>query len=171
MATTTSLMLTTDPLHARLQTYATPHEVAPDVLMHAAFVNTYALRTPAGLLLVDPGLTMTSEAVHSAVRGWTDIPLHTAVYTHGHADHAFGLRAFLEAGERPLIIAPENCPKRFQRYRLTHGLNAHINQRQFSTPRPIFPNQFDWPTLTFRDSLVQKLGDLEVQYYAAKGET
>jgi len=52
-----------------------------------------------------------------------------------------------------------------------HGWNARINQRQFSTPQPIFPDQFDWPTLTFRDSLTQKLGDLEVRYYAAKGET
>jgi glyoxylase-like metal-dependent hydrolase (beta-lactamase superfamily II) len=30
-------------------------------------------------------------------------PLHTAVYTHGHVDHAFGLRAFLShcAGVSP----------------------------------------------------------------------
>jgi glyoxylase-like metal-dependent hydrolase (beta-lactamase superfamily II) len=171
MTATVSPMVTTDPAQAKLQTFAAPQEVAPGVLMHAAFVNTYAMRTPAGLLLVDPGLAVTSQGVHSAVRAWSDAPLHTAVYTHGHADHAFGLRAFLDAGERPHIIAQENCPKRFQRYRLTHGLNAHINQRQFSTPRPIFPDQFDWPTLTFRDSLTQKLGDLKVRYYAAKGET
>ncbi len=171
MTATVSPMVTSDPRNAKLQTYAAPHEAAPEVLMHAAFVNTYALRTPAGLLLVDPGLTMTSQSVHSAVRAWSEAPLHTAVYTHGHADHAFGLRAFLDAGERPHIIAQENCPTRFQRYRLTHGLNAHINQRQFSTPQPMFPNQFDWPTLTFQDSLVQKLGDLEVRYSAAKGET
>lgn len=171
MTVTVSPMVTTDPVQAKLQTFASPQEVAPGVLMHAAFVNTYAMRTPAGLLLVDPGLTVTSQGVHSAVRAWSDAPLHTAVYTHGHADHAFGLRAFLDAGERPHIIAQENCPKRFQRYHLTHGLNAHINQRQFSTPQPIFPDQFDWPTLTFRDSLMQKLGDLEVRYYAAKGET
>jgi alkyl sulfatase BDS1-like metallo-beta-lactamase superfamily hydrolase len=54
---------------------------------------------------------------------------------------------------------------------MTHGWNAHINQRQFSLPMPYFPRRFDWPTLTFRDGLTQQLGDLEVQYYAAKGET
>jgi alkyl sulfatase BDS1-like metallo-beta-lactamase superfamily hydrolase len=164
-------MVTTDPQHAQIQTYAPPQQVAPDVLLHAAFVNTYAVRTPAGILLIDPGLTMTSQTVYTAVRAWSAAPLHTAVYTHGHADHAFGLRAFLEAGERPLIIAQENCPRRFQRYRLTHGLNAHINQRQFSTPQPLFPDHFDWPTLTFRDTLAQRLGDWEVHYHAAKGET
>ena len=171
MATDTSPMVTTDPLRARLSLFGPAHEVAPDVFMHPAFVNTYALKTPVGLLLVDPGLPQNADGVHSAIRAWSDASLHTAVYTHGHADHAFGLRPFLQAGEHPHIIAQENCPQRFHRYRLTHGWNAHINQRQFSLPQPMFPDRFDWPTLTFRDALVQHMGDLEVQYRAAKGET
>ncbi len=164
-------MLTTDPLHARVALFADPYEIAPDVLMRAAFVNTYALRTPDGLLLVDPGLEPAAPAVYQAVRAWSPAPLHTAVYTHGHVDHAFGLRPFLEAGERPQIIAQENCVQRFQRYRLTHGWNARINQRQFSLPQPLFPQTFVWPTLTFRDRLTQRFGDLDVHYRAAKGET
>jgi glyoxylase-like metal-dependent hydrolase (beta-lactamase superfamily II) len=171
MTVTSSTMVTTDPLHARPSLYGEPHEVAPDVFMHPAFVNTYAVRTPVGLLLIDPGLGNLADSVHTAVRAWTTAPLHTAVYTHGHADHAFGLRAFLTAGERPQIIAQENCPRRFHRYHLTHGWNARINQRQFSLAQPLFPDRFDWPTLTFRDSLAQLLGDLEVRYRAAKGET
>jgi glyoxylase-like metal-dependent hydrolase (beta-lactamase superfamily II) len=171
MAATSSPMVTTDPLHARPRLYAEPAEVAPDVLMHAAFVNTYAVRTPVGLLLIDPGLGNLADSVHTAVRAWSDAPLHTVVYTHGHADHAFGLRSFLKAGDRPQIIAQENCVQRFERYHLTHGWNARINQRQFSLPVPVFPDRFDWPTLTFRSSLTQRLGDLEVHYYAAKGET
>src|SRR5262249_47056203 len=119
MTTTSSPMLTTDPLHAPptlfTTLFAAAHEIAPDVLMHAAFVNTYALRTPAGLLLVDPGLGQNSASVHQAVRAWSTAPLHTAVYTHGHADHAFGLRAFLDAGEHPQIVAQENCLQRFAR--------------------------------------------------------
>ncbi len=164
-------MVTTDPLQARPRVFGPPGEVAPDVFLHPAFVNTYALRTPVGLFIVDPGLTHMAGAVHAAVRAWSAAPLHTAVYTHGHVDHACGLRPFLEAGERPQIIAQENCPQRFLRYQLTNGWNAHINQRQFSLPQPFFPNAFDWPTLTFRDALTQRLGDLEVRYYAAKGET
>ena len=147
------------------------HEVRPDVLMHTAFVNTYAVTTSAGLLLIDPGLQGVATRVHEAVRAWNDAPLHTAVYTHGHPDHAFGLGPWLAAGEHPQIIAQENCVARFQRYHLTHGFNAMINQRQFSLPRPTFPDQFDWPTITVRDSLVQRIGDTEVRYHAAKGET
>jgi len=171
MSNPPSPMLTTDPLHARLALFAEPHEVAPDMLMHASFVNTYALRTPAGLVLVDPGLETAGPMVHRAVRAWSDAPLHTAVYTHGHVDHAFGLRPFLDAGDHPQIIAQENCVQRFHRYHLTHGWNARINQRQFSLPQPIFPEAFIWPTLTFRECLTQRLGDLDVHYVAAKGET
>src|SRR5262245_54219046 len=94
------------------------HEVAPGVLLHRSFVNTYALRTTVGLLLIDPGLLRNAQSVHRAVRAWSAAPLHTAVYTHGHVDHAFGLSPFLEAGERPHIVAQENCVERFKRYRL-----------------------------------------------------
>ena len=171
MAPIPSPMVTTDPLNAQPRLYGDPQEVAADVFMHPAFVNTYAMRTPLGLLLVDPGLGNLGDSVHQAVRAWSDAPLHTAVYTHGHVDHAFGLRPFLKAGEQPHIIAQENCPQRFHRYHLTHGWNARINQRQFSLSAAVFPDHFDWPTLTFRNSLTQRLGDLEVHYYAAKGET
>jgi glyoxylase-like metal-dependent hydrolase (beta-lactamase superfamily II) len=166
-----SPMLTRDPANARLKLFADAHEVAPDVFMRPAFVNTYAVRTQAGLLLIDPGFAHTAEETHRAVRAWSDAPLATAVYTHGHADHAFGLGPYLQAGERPQIVAQENCLARFRRYELTHGWNAAINQRQFSLPEPMFPRKFDWPTLTFRDSLSQRLGAIQVHYHAAKGET
>src|SRR5258707_14655493 len=73
-------MLTRDPLHATPRVWGTPCEIAPDVFMYPAFVNSYALRTPAGLLLVDPGFTHDSEALRAAVRDWSDAPLHTAAY-------------------------------------------------------------------------------------------
>ncbi len=166
-----SPMVTTDPLTARNRTRGPVHEVAPEVLMHPAFINTYVMRTSAGLVMVDPGFRNLGGRVLKAVREWSEAPLHTAVYTHGHVDHAFGLRAFLEAGETPNIIAQENCPARFRRYKLTNGWNARINQRQFSLPRAQFPDDVDWPTLTFRDSLAQRVGDTEILYSAAKGET
>lgn len=166
-----SPMLTRDPANAQLRIFAPPAEITPEVFLHASFVNSYAVRTPDGLLLIDPGLGNNTASLRDAVRGWSRDPLRTAVYTHGHADHAFGLRAFLEAGERPQIVAQENCPERFRRYQLTWGWNARINQRQFSLPKPTFPSRFDWPTTTFRTSLVQRHGDLEVQLHAARGET
>jgi glyoxylase-like metal-dependent hydrolase (beta-lactamase superfamily II) len=167
----THRLVTTDPTRATLEFFGEPAEVAPDVFMHGAFVNTYALRTTAGLVLVDPGFTHTSGTVHDLVRRWSDAPLRVAVYTHGHVDHAFGLRAFLDAGERPAIVAQEACAARFHRYGLMHGWNARINQRQFALPQPMFPQHFDPPTLLVRDRLTQRLGDVTLQYTAARGET
>lgn len=172
MSTEPCPLVTDDPVHATIPPFrADPYEVAPRLLMHAAFVNTYAVATSAGLLLIDPGLQAFAQRVHESVRAWSDAPLRTAVYTHGHIDHACGLGPWLEAGERPQIVAQENCVARFRRYQLTHGLNALINQRQFGLPRPVFPQRFDYPTITVRDSLEQRIGDTEVRYYAAKGET
>ncbi len=166
-----STMRTDDPANATPNIRCDPHEVAPGVLIYSDFVNTYAARLGGELLLVDPGFAHLSGAVQQAVRAWSTDPLAGAVYTHGHADHAFGLQAFLDAGDRPQIVAQENCLQRFHRYRLTHGLNAHINQRQFSLPEPMFPERFIEPTLTFREALTQRIGGFEVRYSAARGET
>lgn len=164
-------MVTTDPRNSRPRTFAPAAEVAPGVLMHPMFINTYALRTSDGLVIVDPGTVQGATSVYQSVRAWSDAPLRAAIYTHGHADHAFGLRPFLEAGERPRIIAQENCVARFRRYQLTNGLNGRINQRQFSLPVPTFPKRFDWPTVTFRDALRETFGDAELLLRSAKGET
>lgn len=164
-------MVTSDPTNAKPRIFAPPAEITPHVFLHPMFINTYALKTGDGLVLIDPGTAQGASSVFQAVRAWSDAPLRAAIYTHGHADHAFGLRSFLQAGEQPRIIAQENCVARFRRYQLTHGLNGRINQRQFSLPEPTFPRRFDWPTITFRDSLTQRLGDTELHLFAAKGET
>jgi glyoxylase-like metal-dependent hydrolase (beta-lactamase superfamily II) len=165
-----SSMVTRDPLHTEPRFFGRPGPVTDDVFMHPLFVNSYALRTPDGLVLIDPGFTP-GEALRTAVRAWSDAPLRLAVYTHGHADHAFGLRAFLAAGERPEIVAQEHCEERFRRYGALHGLNARINQRQFGLAEPVFPKHFDWPTRYVRDAATERVGGLEVQLHAARGET
>ena len=164
-------MLTTDPRRAEPRFHGPAEEIAPDVLMHPVFVNTYAVRTAAGLLLIDPGLADRAERVHAAIRAWSTAPLHTVVYTHGRADHAFGLAPFLAAGERPAIVAQAHCPRRFARYRELHGWNARINQRQFGLARPRFPERFDEPTVLVDDEWRTTLGDLEIHTSAARGET
>lgn len=165
--------VTDDPFHIDIRDVIKggAHEVRPDVLMHTAFVNTYAVALDDALLLIDPGLERLAPRVHEAVRNWSDAPLLVAVYTHGHFDHAFGLGPWLEAGETPAIIAQENCVARFKRYQLTSGFNARINQRQFSLPQPSFPSDFHWPTTLVRDHLEERIGGSKVDIHAAKGET
>lgn len=164
-------IITETPATVHVRPHPGAREILDDVYLHSAFVNTYAVKTDGGLLLVDPGLIGLGQRVREAVRGWTQDPLHTAVYTHGHVDHAFGLGPWIAAGERSLIVAQENCVGRFRRYHLTNGLNRAINGRQFGNPRPNFPDEFVWPNLLVRDAMGQSIGTTEVRYQAAKGET
>ena len=164
-------IITEDPEHTQMRPHQGPQQLTDDVFVHSAFSNTFAVKTDAGLFLVDPGSRAPAQRVYDSIRSWTGAPLHSALYTHGHLDHAFGLGPWLRGGDRPHIVAHENCVARFQRYRLTAGLNASINGRQFGNPRVEFPAQFDWPTILVRDALTQVIGATDVRYHAAKGET
>jgi glyoxylase-like metal-dependent hydrolase (beta-lactamase superfamily II) len=75
-------------------------EIAPDVLFVHAFANVTALRTADGLVLVDTGNYRARDKTFAAVRAWDARPLATAVYTHGHVDHACGLPPFLDEAQR-----------------------------------------------------------------------
>src|SRR6266850_1671624 len=75
-------------------------EIAPDVLFVHAFANVTALRTAGGLVLVDTGNYRARDKTFAAARGWDARPLATAVYTHGHVDHACGLPPFLDEAQR-----------------------------------------------------------------------
>ena len=75
-------------------------ELAPGVVFLHAFANVTVLRTGAGLVLVDTSNYVAREKTFAAVRAIDPAPVHTAVYTHGHADHALGLPPFL-AEARP----------------------------------------------------------------------
>jgi glyoxylase-like metal-dependent hydrolase (beta-lactamase superfamily II) len=92
-------------------------------------------------VLVDTGayLPASHKLSFEAVRGWSGERVHTAVYTHGHVDHAYGLPPFLaEARTRgwqpPRIVGHVNVLPRMQRYVRTAGYNSIINSRQFSVP-------------------------------------
>jgi glyoxylase-like metal-dependent hydrolase (beta-lactamase superfamily II) len=88
--------------------------------------------TDAGLVLVDTGVEQTSARMAETLREATDAPVHTAIYTHGHLDHAYGLEHYLTEGQDdPRVIAHENVPDRFARYARTAGHNEAINARQF----------------------------------------
>ncbi len=167
----TAPLVTTDPANAVMRSSAAPAELVPGILMIAQFANCYAIKTEAGLLMIDSGTKRGAAGLHAAVRAWSDQPLHSVVYTHGHVDHVFGLKPFLDAGDRLQIIAQENCVGRFQRYQLTQGLNQSINRRQFGDETAVFPVDFAWPTVTFRDGLKLRLGTTDVTITAGKGET
>jgi alkyl sulfatase BDS1-like metallo-beta-lactamase superfamily hydrolase len=152
-------------------------EIAPDLFFVQGFANVSALRTPAGLVLVDTGNWLSAGKSFEAVRAHTPDLVHTAVYTHGHVDHAFGLPPFLAEAENrgwpaPRVVGHRNVSARFDRYRRTRGWNACINARQFSAPRALaWPERYDYPDTTYDGSLLLDVGGARLELHHALGET
>ncbi|HEY0105249.1 MAG TPA: alkyl sulfatase dimerization domain-containing protein, partial [Rhizomicrobium sp.] len=83
-------------------------------------------------VLVDTGTKQFAPAIAAMLRAKTQAPVHTAIYTHGHVDHAYGLDRFLLPGQKPpRVIAHAAMPARFARYSATARHNAALNARQF----------------------------------------
>jgi len=150
--------------------------LAPRLGFLSAFSNVAALATDEGAVLLDTSSLFHAQRLFDELRRWSDARIHTAVYTHGHVDHVFGLAAFEREAEargwpRVRVIAHERCPARFERYRLTQGWNAIINQRQFGFPKPVFPVAFREPDETLRDARSLDVGGVRVELRHDKGET
>ncbi|MBW3665076.1 MAG: MBL fold metallo-hydrolase [Actinobacteria bacterium] len=138
--------------------------------------NVCAFRTDAGLALVDTGTPYTAEHVHASLRRWTDAPLHTAVFSHGHIDHVFGVAPFDEEatseGRRPpTVYGHEAMVARFDRYVMTAGWNAAINARQFQIEGLVWPTEYRHPDVTYRERIEVDLGGEIFELHHARGET
>jgi alkyl sulfatase BDS1-like metallo-beta-lactamase superfamily hydrolase len=140
------------------------------------FANVSAFETSEGLVMFDSGSFATAQMVHEAIRGWSEACLHTVVFTHGHVDHVFGLPLWeAEAVEKgwipPRVVAHENMPARFDRYKLTAGYNAAINRRQFQIDDLTWPVDYRYPDRTYRDHDEFEVGAERFELHHAKGET
>ena len=152
-------------------------EGAGSVLSVLTFANAHAVDCgEAGLVLVDCGTAMTAPIIFDLLREETSLPLHTAVYTHGHADHIAVQEMEWEAPYR--VVAQENVVARFDRYRKTAGYNTFINKRQFQIPDAFdyqFPGSREgdlrYPDVTYREYMRFEVGGEVFELFAAKGET
>ena len=153
--------------------------VADDVIaIHTGYLfgNTTAIRTNAGLVLVDTGSRDTAAQTLAALRRWDDSPVHTVIYTHGHIDHTWGARLLDEEADargiaRPRIIAHRNVLYRFDRYDVTHGLNSLVMGRQFNQPGYVFPQGHRRPDEVYEDSLALTVADVRLELLHGRGET
>jgi alkyl sulfatase BDS1-like metallo-beta-lactamase superfamily hydrolase len=162
--------------HHPLETNAGPYEVAPRTLFVSSFANSVTFDTGDGLVMIDTGSAFTAAAIHEAVRAWSDSPVSTIVYTHGHVDHVMGAHLYdAEADEngwpRPEVIAHEAVVARFERYVLTAGYNGVINARQFQVPGLEWPTDYRFPDTKFTDRHVIEVGQETFELTHARGET
>jgi len=151
-------------------------EIDTDVAFVPSFGNVSAVRTEDGLVLVDTGASFVAGAVHETLRGWSRHRLHTAVYSHGHIDHVFGVgpweqEAASEGWPAPEVIAHEALPARFDRYVATAGYNEIINQRQFQAPGLRWPREYRYPDRTYAHRLRVEVGGVAAELHHARGET
>src|ERR1700687_2759183 len=82
---------TRHPLVAPLQEL---EELDRGVAFVSSFANVTALATEACLVLIDGGGYILARRIHASVGARPQRPLHTAVYTHGHVDHVFGVELY-----------------------------------------------------------------------------
>jgi len=152
-------------------------EVDPDVAFYKGFVNLAVVKTEEGCVLLDSGSfhPVAHGRSFEKVRSWTGERIHTAIYTHGHVDHAYGLPPFLAEARakgwaRPSIVAHEAVEPRMQRYIETEGYNSVINERQFGVAIE-WPTDPIVPTTSYRREMQLRIGNRLFSLHHARGET
>jgi glyoxylase-like metal-dependent hydrolase (beta-lactamase superfamily II) len=137
-----------------------------------------AFETDEGLVLVDSGSRHRAPTLAEELRKHTSAPVHTAIFNHGHLDHAYGLSAFLIEGQaRPRVIGHRAMPARFTRYERTSPYNLAINARQFrgDVERPSASWSFSPPDLPpdtlYADRLTIEISGVTFELHHARGET
>jgi glyoxylase-like metal-dependent hydrolase (beta-lactamase superfamily II) len=170
-----------DPDVARFVWTGGPVEAADGVWFQSMMSGCTAFATSEGLVLVDTGTHAFAPALAEMLRQKTDLPVHTAIYTHGHVDHAYGLDRFLLAGQRPpRVVGHRAMLPRFARYERTKGHNRALNARQFGGtvnaatpggPFDIFHNPPIFPDTLYDERLTLTVGGLSFELQHCRGET
>jgi glyoxylase-like metal-dependent hydrolase (beta-lactamase superfamily II) len=157
-----------------------PVLVAERTHFTSQFSGVTAFETDEGLVLVDTGTKQFAPVLAAMLRQKTQAPVHTAIYTHGHVDHAYGLDAFLVPGQaKPRVIAHRAMPARFARYAATAQHNAALNARQFGGTVAAQSNEayaaFGQPPIPpdtlYDDTMTITVGGVTFVLNHCKGET
>jgi alkyl sulfatase BDS1-like metallo-beta-lactamase superfamily hydrolase len=151
-------------------------ELQPGLAFVDAFANSAAVDTDDGLVVVDTSGVFHAKQVHTTMRRWSHSRLDTAIFTHGHIDHVFGVDLYEEDARTngwapPRVIAHETITARYERYVMTAGYNAVINQRQFKVPGLQWPVEYRMPDETYRDTLTITVGSEDFELHHDRGET
>ncbi|HUB15879.1 MAG TPA: alkyl sulfatase dimerization domain-containing protein [Acetobacteraceae bacterium] len=148
------------------------------VTVHSTYFcgSVTAIRTSAGLVLIDTANAALAAKTLAAVRRWDDSPVHTVIYTHGHIDHTGGIavidaEADARGMARPRIVAHRDVPRRMQRYQTTQGFNSLVQGQQFNYPDYTYPVGQRQPDEVYDETLSLMIGDQRLDLLHGRGET
>ncbi len=167
-----------DPDEASFFWTGGPVEVGERTWFQSVMSGVTGFETDDGLVLVDTGTQAFSPSIAGLLRQETAAPVHTAVYTHGHLDHAFGLTSFLAPGQAaPRVVAHRALPGRLERYQATPTHNTAINIRQFggavpaAGERALFSAEAVPPDTLYDDTTTLEVGGVAFELHHCRGET
>jgi alkyl sulfatase BDS1-like metallo-beta-lactamase superfamily hydrolase len=151
-------------------------EVTDGVAFVPTFGNCSAIKTDDGLFMVDTGSSFTAPLMFEELRRWSTDRVDTAVFSHGHIDHVFGVQLFdAEAQSNgwraPHVVAHNQLPDRFDRYVMTAGYNQTVNRRQFGVKDLVWPTNYRYPDETYVETFQLDVGGVEIRLRHEKGET
>ena len=154
--------------------------VAEGVVFFPTQGNCTAFECDGRIFLVDTTpawfVPRTLEELRSTL---SDGPVETIVYTHGHIDHTTGAPAYIADAEergyaRPRIVAHQDVPRRFDRYKMLGPQNDFINAVQFNIPdigRAFSDAAWTYPDTVYNEATVLAIGEERFELYHSRGET
>jgi len=142
-----------------------------------------------GVIIIDALISVGSaQKVSEAFREITDKPVKALIYTHGHGDHTGGASAFIEGYEDVQIIAREGFKEELQGKSPVQPILKKRYSRQFGRKLPPetiinrgvasgrragtgIGKGYVKPNVIFQDSLITSIAGIDIELYAANGET
>ena len=148
------------------------------VTIHSTYFcgSVTAIRTSAGLVMIDTANAALAPRTLAAIRHWDDSPVHAVIYTHGHIDHTGGIAVIDEEADarglpRPRIVAHRDVPRRMERYKTTQGFNSIVQGQQFDYPNYTYPVGQRQPDEVYDDTLTLTIGGERLVLFHGRGET
>jgi alkyl sulfatase BDS1-like metallo-beta-lactamase superfamily hydrolase len=148
------------------------------ITVHSTYFcgSVTAIRTAAGLVLIDTANAALAAQTFAVIRRWDDHPVDTVIYTHGHIDHTGGIQviddeAVARGNPRPRIVAHRDVRRRMERYQTTQGFNSIAQGQQFNYPDYTYPIGQRQPDEIYDDTLSLTIGDERLELSHGRGET
>jgi alkyl sulfatase BDS1-like metallo-beta-lactamase superfamily hydrolase len=164
----------TEAVTAGVMTHVAENVIA----VHSSYFcgSVTAIRTDAGLVLIDTAGSAFAKRTLDVIRTWDKSPIHTVIYTHGHVDHTSGIKGIDEEADaqgfpRAHIIAHRNVPRRMDRYETSHAYNSIVQAQQFDSPGYIYPTGQRRPDEVYDDTLSLAIGGEDIRLFHGRGET